>query len=274
MHLPDPDQAGLFHIVGIGGIGMSAIAEVMHTRGYHVQGSDLKDSANLERLRARGITCLIGHDPDNVKGAGHLVISSAVKAGNPGVRSGQGARPSHHSPRRDAGRADASLRHRVDHRHARQDHHHLAHRRSAQGRRSRSHRDRRRHHQCLGHQCPHRQGRMDGGRGRRVRRHVLEASDPDRRRHQYRPRAHGLLAVARRAASGLPPIHRCDPVLWPRRRLHRSSGGARAARQAWWRRQWPPHADLWRGARRRYQARQSASRSQPDHLRRRSRPGR
>ena len=39
------------HIVGIGGIGMSAIAEVMHTRGYHVQGSDLKDGANLDRLR-------------------------------------------------------------------------------------------------------------------------------------------------------------------------------------------------------------------------------
>jgi UDP-N-acetylmuramate--alanine ligase len=83
MHLPDPDQAGLFHIVGIGGIGMSAIAEVMHTRGYQVQGSDLKDSSNLERLRARGITCLIGHDPANLNGAGHLVISSAVKAGNP-----------------------------------------------------------------------------------------------------------------------------------------------------------------------------------------------
>jgi UDP-N-acetylmuramate--alanine ligase len=83
MHLPDPDQAGLFHIVGIGGIGMSAIAEVMHTRGYRVQGSDLKGGANLERLRAHGITCLIGHDPANVDAAGHLVISSAVKAGNP-----------------------------------------------------------------------------------------------------------------------------------------------------------------------------------------------
>ncbi len=83
MHLPDPDQAGLFHIVGIGGIGMSAIAEVMHTRGYHVQGSDLKESANLARLRARGIACLIGHDPANVDGAAHLVISSAVKPGNP-----------------------------------------------------------------------------------------------------------------------------------------------------------------------------------------------
>lgn len=83
MHLPDPDQAGLFHIVGIGGIGMSAIAEVMHTRGYRVQGSDLKDGANLERLRAHGISCLIGHDPANVDGAAYLVISSAVKAGNP-----------------------------------------------------------------------------------------------------------------------------------------------------------------------------------------------
>ncbi|MGH6832101.1 MAG: UDP-N-acetylmuramate--L-alanine ligase, partial [Methyloceanibacter sp.] len=83
MHLPEPDQAGLFHIVGIGGIGMSAIAEVMHTRGYRVQGSDLKDGANLERLRAHGISCLIGHDPANVDGAAYLVISSAVKAGNP-----------------------------------------------------------------------------------------------------------------------------------------------------------------------------------------------
>ena len=83
MHLPDPDETGLFHVVGIGGIGMSAIAEVMHTRGYRVQGSDLKDSGNLDRLRARGIACLIGHDPANVDGASYLVISSAVKPGNP-----------------------------------------------------------------------------------------------------------------------------------------------------------------------------------------------
>ncbi|MGK2921964.1 MAG: UDP-N-acetylmuramate--L-alanine ligase [Methyloceanibacter sp.] len=83
MHLPPPETTGLFHIVGIGGIGMSAIAEVMHTRGYRVQGSDLKESANLARLRNHGITCLIGHDPGNVEGAAYLVISSAVKAGNP-----------------------------------------------------------------------------------------------------------------------------------------------------------------------------------------------
>jgi len=81
--MPDPQKTGLVHIVGIGGIGMSAIAEVMYTRGYTVQGSDLKDSANLERLRARNIRCLIGHDPANLDGASTLVISSAVKAGNP-----------------------------------------------------------------------------------------------------------------------------------------------------------------------------------------------
>jgi UDP-N-acetylmuramate--alanine ligase len=83
MHMPDPNKTGLVHIVGIGGMGMSAIAEVMSVRGYTVQGSDLKDSANLERLRARHICCLIGHDPANVEGAAYLVISSAVKGGNP-----------------------------------------------------------------------------------------------------------------------------------------------------------------------------------------------
>jgi UDP-N-acetylmuramate--alanine ligase len=83
MHLPAPKQMGLCHVVGIGGIGMSAIAEVMHIRGYQVQGSDLKDGTNLDRLRAKGISCLIGHSPDNVNGAAYLVISSAVKPGNP-----------------------------------------------------------------------------------------------------------------------------------------------------------------------------------------------
>ncbi|MEM7191261.1 MAG: UDP-N-acetylmuramate--L-alanine ligase [Pseudomonadota bacterium] len=89
MHLPPPDTTGLFHIVGIGGIGMSAIAEVMHTRGYRVQGSDLKDGPNLARLRDHGIECIIGHDPRNVAGASYLVISSAVKPGNPEFEAAQ-----------------------------------------------------------------------------------------------------------------------------------------------------------------------------------------
>jgi UDP-N-acetylmuramate--alanine ligase len=71
------------HFVGIGGIGMSGIAEVMLNLGYAVTGSDIKDSANTERLRAKGATIHIGHGADNVDGAGALVVSSAVKADNP-----------------------------------------------------------------------------------------------------------------------------------------------------------------------------------------------
>jgi len=73
---------GPFHIIGIGGIGMSAIAEVMHDRGYEVRGSDLKDSANVRRLKEKGITCFIGHEPANLEGAKFVVLSSAVKPDN------------------------------------------------------------------------------------------------------------------------------------------------------------------------------------------------
>ena len=55
---------GPVHILGIGGIGMSAIAEILHAKGYTVQGSDQKDSANVRRLRAKGIRVFVGHDPD------------------------------------------------------------------------------------------------------------------------------------------------------------------------------------------------------------------
>lgn len=78
-----PRNIGPFHIVGIGGIGMSAIAEVMHDRGYEVRGSDLKESANVRRLIDKGITCFIGHEPSNIDGAEFVVLSSAVKPDNP-----------------------------------------------------------------------------------------------------------------------------------------------------------------------------------------------
>lgn len=78
-----PSGIGPFHIVGIGGIGMSAIAEVLHKRGYRVRGSDLKDSANVQRLRAKGIQCFIGQDAAQVDGAAYVVLSSAVKRDNP-----------------------------------------------------------------------------------------------------------------------------------------------------------------------------------------------
>ena len=76
-----PADMGPVHILGIGGIGMSAIAEILHSRGYTVQGSDQKDSANVKRLRAKGIRVFVGHDAVNLVGARYVVISSAVKPG-------------------------------------------------------------------------------------------------------------------------------------------------------------------------------------------------
>ncbi|MEQ1713106.1 MAG: UDP-N-acetylmuramate--L-alanine ligase [Hyphomicrobium sp.] len=78
-----PREIGTFHIIGIGGIGMSAIAEILVAKGYTVQGSDQKDSANVRRLRAKGVRVFIGHDAVNLIGARQVVISSAVKRGNP-----------------------------------------------------------------------------------------------------------------------------------------------------------------------------------------------
>lgn len=77
-----PVAIGPFHIVGIGGIGMSAIAEVLHHRGFAVQGSDQRDGANVRRLQAKGIRCFIGHDAAHIDGAGYVVVSSAVRPGN------------------------------------------------------------------------------------------------------------------------------------------------------------------------------------------------
>ncbi len=80
-----PTDIGTVHFVGIGGIGMSGIAEVMNNLGYSVQGSDLSEGASVERLRQRGITVMIGHSADNVAGAGVVVTSTAVKRSNPEV---------------------------------------------------------------------------------------------------------------------------------------------------------------------------------------------
>ncbi|NCC02847.1 MAG: UDP-N-acetylmuramate--L-alanine ligase [Proteobacteria bacterium] len=80
-----PHDIGLVHFVGIGGIGMSGIAEILHQRGYKIQGSDLRENANVERLRAKGIEIAIGHRAENIGSAGVVVISSAVKKDNPEV---------------------------------------------------------------------------------------------------------------------------------------------------------------------------------------------
>ena len=76
---------GTIHFVGIGGIGMSGIAEVMHNLGYGVQGSDLAEGPSVERLRKRGIEVHIGQARENVEGAAVVVTSTAVKRDNPEV---------------------------------------------------------------------------------------------------------------------------------------------------------------------------------------------
>src|SRR5580765_4035208 len=89
---PVPFDIGPVHFIGIGGIGMSGIAEIMLRIGYTVQGSDAKASANVDRLRALGAKIFIGHDPANVEGASALVYSTAVKSDNPEMVAGRDRR--------------------------------------------------------------------------------------------------------------------------------------------------------------------------------------
>ena len=81
-----PLDIGAIHFVGIGGIGMSGIAEIMHNLGYQVQGSDLAANANVERLRGLGIAVSLGHKPDHLGAAKVVVVSSAVSGDNPEIR--------------------------------------------------------------------------------------------------------------------------------------------------------------------------------------------
>ncbi len=73
------------HFIGVGGSGMSGIAEVLFNLGYTISGSDLSDSSTLRRLASLGIQTHVGHSADNVKGADAVVTSTAVKADNPEV---------------------------------------------------------------------------------------------------------------------------------------------------------------------------------------------
>ncbi|MEZ0039244.1 UDP-N-acetylmuramate--L-alanine ligase [Bradyrhizobium japonicum] len=78
-----PREIGPIHFVGIGGIGMSGIAEVLVNLGYVVQGSDASDNYNLDRLRKAGAKVSVGHKAENVDGAAVVVVSTAIKRDNP-----------------------------------------------------------------------------------------------------------------------------------------------------------------------------------------------
>jgi UDP-N-acetylmuramate--alanine ligase len=87
-----PREIGPIHFVGIGGIGMSGIAEVLCNLGYTVQGSDASENANVTRLRDKGIKISIGHKAENVNGADVMVVSTAIKRDNPELIAARGLR--------------------------------------------------------------------------------------------------------------------------------------------------------------------------------------
>ncbi|MDX8384725.1 MAG: Mur ligase domain-containing protein, partial [Ghiorsea sp.] len=73
------------HFTGIGGIGMSGIAEVLHNQGFLVQGSDAADSPNVQRLREAGMQVVVGHHADNLGDAQVVVVTTAVSQDNPEI---------------------------------------------------------------------------------------------------------------------------------------------------------------------------------------------
>lgn len=81
--IPTPEEMGPVHFVGVGGTGMSGIAEVLHNLGYSVQGSDLDESPRLKELRRLGVRAMIGHDAANLGDARAVVTSSAIPVDNP-----------------------------------------------------------------------------------------------------------------------------------------------------------------------------------------------
>ncbi|MGP9822123.1 UDP-N-acetylmuramate--L-alanine ligase [Salinarimonas sp. NSM] len=87
-----PPKLGPIHFIGIGGIGMSGIAEVMANLGYTVQGSDAGESANVQRLREKGVTVHVGHDAGHLGEAEVVVVSTAIRRDNPELKAAREAR--------------------------------------------------------------------------------------------------------------------------------------------------------------------------------------
>jgi UDP-N-acetylmuramate--alanine ligase len=85
-------DVGPIHFIGIGGIGMSGIAEILRNLRFTVQGSDLADNANVQRLRGLGVRCMIGHEANHLGDARVVVVSSAVRPDNPELAAARAAR--------------------------------------------------------------------------------------------------------------------------------------------------------------------------------------
>ena len=236
-----PLDIGTIHFIGIGGIGMSGIAEIMHNLGYKVRGSDLAESANVKRLQGARHPDL--HRPQRRQSQGcpcrRLFLGGEGRQSR--IRCGAPARPAAGAPRRNAGRDHAPEMVRRRGRHQRQDHDHHHGRGPARCRRARSHRRQWRHHQRLWHQCAAGRGRLGGGRGRRERRHLPAPAGHRFGRHQYRSRPSRFLRQLREDARGLPQLRRACAVLRLRGDVPRSSRSAGHGRPD----PRPPRHHLW-----------------------------
>ena len=216
------------HFVGIGGSGMSGIAEVLLNLGYQISGSDLADSATLQRLAGLGIATFVGHDAANIAGADAVVTSTAVQADNPEVVAAREKRIPvvpralmlAELMRLKQGIAIAGTHgkttttslvgQRAGGRRPRPD---LRHRRPPQ---------QRRRQRAAG------QRRLHRGGGRRVGRLVPEPAADHGGGHEHRRRPHGdLRARLREAQEGLRRLPAPHAVLRRGHPVHRRCGGAR-----------------------------------------------
>ena len=209
------------HFVGIGGIGMSGIAELLANLGYAVSGSDEKASPTTDRLASLGIRVARGHDAANVGDADVVVVSSAVGRGEPGSAGSGAAARAGHPARRDARGADAAPLRRGGRRRAWQDDDDVDDRAGARTGRARSDGGHRRPAERLRQQRPARQGRADGGRGGRERPVVSEAVSDDCGDDQHRPRAPRELRRLRRPPAGVRRVRQQGAVLWRGHRVRR-----------------------------------------------------
>ncbi len=214
------------HFVGIGGSGMSGIAEVLLNLGYTVSGSDLKRTATTDRLASLGARVFEGHAPEHARGAHVVVTSTAVPPGQ--RRGGRGAAPRgpRNPARRDAGRADAPQVRGRGGRQPRQDHDHLDGGAGARPRRARPHGGGGRAPRGPRLRRAAGQGRVPGGGGRRVGPLVPQAHPDPGRGHQHRPRAPRRLPRPRRHPGGLPRLREQGPLLRRRGAVPRRPAGA------------------------------------------------
>ena len=201
------------HFAGIGGSGMSGIAEVLHNMGFQISGSDIAENDTVRRLRAMGMRIAVGHAAANVGGGGSAGLFQRHHRGQRRGPRSAAQQAAGHPARGDAGRADAHEVLAGRRRHARQDHDHLHDRRHPDPGPPRPHLRGRRPAEGRRQRRQARFFALPGRRGRRVGRQLSEALSHHRRGDQHRERPPGILRQHEKTGPGLPPVRRQGALL-------------------------------------------------------------